>query len=111
MPVFFRQMTVLASAPWLWAAVACVAAVVAAGCSRSEKGRLVAEPEAPATTPEARQSAPPEAAFEPPPLEALDRDANWIDRPVKDALAVLREQQAKEPVLGTVAEALALKND
>ena len=111
MPVFFRQMTVRASAPWLWAAVACVAAVVAAGCSRSEKGRLVAEPEAPATTPEASQSAPPEAAFEPPPLEALDRDANWIDRPVKDALAVLREQQAKEPVLGTVAEALALKND
>jgi peptide/nickel transport system substrate-binding protein len=114
MPVFFRQMTVRASAPWLWAAVACVAAVVAAGCSRSEKGRLVAEPEAPAaqaTTTDARQSAPPEAAFEPPPLEALDRDAKWIDRPVKDALAVLREQQAKEPVLGTVAEALALKND
>ena len=111
MPVFFRQMTVRASAPWLWAAVACVAALVAGGCSRSEKGRLVAEPEAQATTPEAHQSAPPEAAFEPPPLEALDRDANWIDRPVKDALAVLREQQAKEPVLGTVAEALALKND
>ena len=114
MPVFFRQMTVRASAPWLWAAVACVAAVVAAGCSRSEKGRLVAEPEAPAaqaTTSEARQSTPQEAAFEPPPLEALDRDAKWIDRPVKDALAVLREQQAKEPVLGTVAEALTLKND
>jgi len=111
MPVLFRQITVRASAPWLWAAVACVAALVAGGCSRSEKGRLVAEPEAQATTPEARQSAPPEAAFEPPPLEALDRDANWIDRPVKDALAVLREQQAKEPVLGTVAEALALKND
>jgi peptide/nickel transport system substrate-binding protein len=104
-------MTVRASAPWLWAAVACVAALAAGGCSRSEKGRLVAEPEARATTPGARQSAPPEAAFEPPPLEALDRAANWIDRPVKDALALLREQQAKEPVLGTVAEALALKND
>jgi peptide/nickel transport system substrate-binding protein len=97
----------------MWAAVVC-AAVVAVGCGRSEKGRLVAEPEAAATqatTAEPRQSAPPEAAFEPPPLEALDRDAKWIDRPVKDALAVLREQQAKEPVLATVAEALALKND
>jgi peptide/nickel transport system substrate-binding protein len=110
-------MTVRASAPsgWvvMWAAVVC-AAVVAAGCGRSEKGRLVAEPEAPdtpATTAEARPSVPAETAFEPPPLEALDRDATWIDRPVKDALAVLREQQAKEPVLGTVAEALALKND
>ena len=114
MPVFFSQTTVRAPAPWTWAAVACVAAVAAAGCSRSEKGRLVAEPEAPAaqaTTAEARQSAQPEAAFEPPPLEALDRDAKWIDRPVKDALAVLREQQSKEPVLGTVAEALTLKND
>ena len=117
MPNFVSQMTVRASAPsgWagMWAAVVC-AAVVAAGCGRSEQGRLVAEPEAPATqatTAEARQSAPPEVAFEPPPLEALDRDAKWIDRPVKDALAVLREQQAKEPVLGTVAEALALKND
>jgi peptide/nickel transport system substrate-binding protein len=114
MPVFFSQTTVRAPAPWTWATVACVAAVAAAGCSRSEKGRLVAEPEAPAaqaTTAEARQSAQPEAAFEPPPLEALDRDAKWIDRPVKDALAVLREQQSKEPVLGTVAEALTLKND
>ena len=114
MPVFFSQTTVRAPAPWTWAAVACVAAVAAAGCSRSEKGRLVAEPEAPAaqaTTAEARQSAQPETAFEPPPLEALDRDAKWIDRPVKDALAVLREQQSKEPVLGTVAEALTLKND
>jgi peptide/nickel transport system substrate-binding protein len=117
MPIFVSQMTVRASAPsrWvaMWAAVVC-AAVVAVGCGRSEKGRLVAEPEAAATqatTAEPRQSAPPEAAFEPPPLEALDRDAKWIDRPVKDALAVLREQQAKEPVLGTVAEALALKND
>ena len=91
MPVFFSQTTVRAPAPWTWAAVACVAAVAAAGCSRSEKGRLVAEPEAPAaqaTTAEARQSAQPETAFEPPPLEALDRDAKWIDRPVKDALAV-----------------------
>jgi len=117
MPIFVSQMTVRASAPsrWvaMWAAVVC-AAVVAVGCGRSEKGRLVAEPEAAATqatTAEPRQSAPPEAAFEPPPLEALDRDAKWIDRPVKDALAVLREQQAKEPVLATVAEALALKND
>ena len=31
MPVFFSQTTVRAPAPWTWAAVACVAAVAAAG--------------------------------------------------------------------------------
>ena len=114
MPVFASQVAVRVPPPWMWAALTCVMAALAGGCGRSEKGRLVAEPEAAATRAtisEPRQSAPPEAAFEPPPLEALDRDAKWIDRPVKDALAVLREQQAKEPQLGTVAEALALKND
>ncbi|MFM7244286.1 MAG: peptide-binding protein [Planctomycetaceae bacterium] len=84
-----------------------------AGCSRSKKGRLVAEPEAPAA-PVAPIDAGPSrapAAFEPPSLEQVDRDARWIDRPVKDALVLLREEQAKEPVLGTVAEALEARND
>jgi len=90
----------------------CLALIV--GCGRTDKPPLVAEPESPAVAAVAVESppaAPPEEAFSPPPLEALDRDAKWIDRPVKEALAELREQQAKEPLLADVAEALALRND
>jgi len=89
-------------------------AVAVVGCGRSEKPRLVAEPESPAAPvmpPEPGPAAPAEATFLPPSLADLDRDAKWIDRPVKQGLAVLREQQAKEPVLASVAEALALRND
>jgi peptide/nickel transport system substrate-binding protein len=49
--------------------------------------------------------------FAPPPLEALDRDTKWIDRPVRDALADLAAELAKQPPTATPAEALALKND
>lgn len=49
--------------------------------------------------------------FAPPPLAELDAKAEWIDRPVKDSLAMLREYQASEKPLATAAEALALKND
>ena len=48
--------------------------------------------------------------FSPPPLETIDREAKWIDRPVKDGLEMLRAQQAQETPLVTVAEALALEN-
>jgi peptide/nickel transport system substrate-binding protein len=97
-----------------WALATAMTLAAVAGCGRAEKGRLVAEPEAPAAqSPPVEQVSPatPAPAFEPPPLEALDRDARWIDRPVKDAVALLREQQEKEPVVGTVAEALAATND
>jgi peptide/nickel transport system substrate-binding protein len=97
--------------PALVMAILVLAAV--AGCSRSEKGRLVAEPEAPATPAPPLDPGPSRAAaaFEPPALEVVDRDARWIDRPVKDALLLLRDEQAKEPVLGTVAEALQSRNE
>ena len=49
--------------------------------------------------------------FEPPALDALDRDAKWIDRPVRDGLELMRSQQKDEPLLATVEEALAIKND
>jgi peptide/nickel transport system substrate-binding protein len=56
-------------------------------------------------------TAPPAAEpFAPPALADLDRDAKWIDRPVKDGLAILRAAQAAETPLCTVAEALALEN-
>jgi hypothetical protein len=85
--------------------------VAGTGCGdRPEGPPLTAEPEAttpdqpPAvTTPEAGPAAP----FEPPALADLDRGVTWIDRPVRDALVVLREQQAAEEPLCTAAEALA----
>lgn len=60
-----------------------------------------------AVTPPEKQPEPP---FEAPPLADLDRDAKWIDRPVRDALADLAAELAKEPQLATSAEALALEN-
>jgi len=49
--------------------------------------------------------------FTPPSLSELDKTAGWQDRPVLDALELLRTKQAKEKPLATVAEALKLKND
>jgi len=49
--------------------------------------------------------------FEPPALDILNRDAKWIDRPVRDGLELMRSQQKDEPLLATVEEALAIKND
>lgn len=51
------------------------------------------------------------APFTPPPLAEIDKNAQWIDRPVLDSLEFTRQRQAKEKPLATVAEALALKND
>jgi peptide/nickel transport system substrate-binding protein len=53
----------------------------------------------------------PAEEFEPPALATLDAAAQWIDRPVRDGLAMLRAAQALEPVLATPEEALALEND
>ncbi len=100
-----------------WTGPACLAALMvlmACGCGRkANEPQLTAEPEAPSarTAPAEPAAKPPESAFEPPPLEALERDVKWIDRPVKDALALLRDEQSRETPLATVAEALALEND
>jgi peptide/nickel transport system substrate-binding protein len=92
-----------------------VACVAFAGCgTRQAEPPLKAEPEAPTARSSAADPVAPPAArqeFSPPPLESLDRDAKWIDRPVKDSLAVLRQQLADEPPLCTPAEALALVSD
>ena len=49
--------------------------------------------------------------FDPPPLAEVDQNTKWVDSPVVDALARLREAKAKEPPLVSVAEALAMRND
>src|SRR5262249_50400058 len=48
--------------------------------------------------------------FVPPPLSELDAKAGWTDQPVKDTLQMLRDKQAAEKPLVSVAQALALKN-
>lgn len=48
--------------------------------------------------------------FTPPPLEELNKTAEWVDRPVIDALQLLRATEATEKPLTTVAKALELKN-
>src|SRR5262245_1455968 len=48
--------------------------------------------------------------FDPPTLEELDKTAKWVQRPVVDAMKLLREKQAKGAPIGTVAQALAAKN-
>jgi peptide/nickel transport system substrate-binding protein len=47
--------------------------------------------------------------FDPPSWEDLQK-VQWIDQPVLDSLELLRERQAQETPLATVAEALALRN-
>ncbi|MFM8951645.1 MAG: peptide-binding protein [Planctomycetaceae bacterium] len=85
-----------------------------AGCSPPADDPIAAAKPEPVGTagaevvpPAARQA----EAFEPPPLDRLEANATWIDRPVRDGLALLRAAQEKEPMLATAAEALDLKND
>jgi peptide/nickel transport system substrate-binding protein len=54
---------------------------------------------------------PPARPFAPPALEEIERSAKWIDRPVRDAMEMMRAAQREEKPLCTVAEALALAND
>ena len=49
--------------------------------------------------------------FDPPTLDELDAVVEWVDQPVLDSMALMRQRQAGEEVLATVPEALALKND
>mgnify|MGYP003342177739 FL=1 len=84
-------------------------------------GKKADEPDAPAavvaTTPAQPETKdpppvqPPAGPFVAPPLAELEQSATWIDRPVKDGLVMLREQQAQETQLCSVADALALAND
>jgi peptide/nickel transport system substrate-binding protein len=97
------------------AALGLAAWLAAAGCGgRRDDLAAMPKPE-PSTGPVAAAGPPPPAVaaepFVPPALEALDRDAKWIDRPVREGLVLLAEEQAGEEPLCTVAEALALAND
>jgi len=85
-----------------------------AGCGSPSDDPIAAakpEPVAVAVTDVVPPALRPDEAFEPPPLDRLEANATWIDRPVRDGLALLRAAQEKEPVLASVAEALELEND
>jgi len=86
--------------------------LLAAGCGRRERPAADAglRPEAELSGPAPATGEPP-APFSPPPLAEIDRETRWIDRPVRDGLALLRADQSAERPLATVAEALELRND
>ncbi|MFM7107522.1 MAG: ABC transporter substrate-binding protein, partial [Planctomycetaceae bacterium] len=86
------------------------ALALATGCRRAATTPVLppAEPTA-GTTPVAPQE--PDAVTPPSTRAALERLANWIDRPVRDALALEREREAREPPPCTVDEAFASDDD
>lgn len=49
--------------------------------------------------------------FDPPPLEELDKTAEWIDRPVLDGMEVLRQEQSQQAKPIPVEGALRLENN
>ena len=96
-------------------AVACLAIVASACGRRAEEAATKPLPAAAgsgsqaATKAAAAKDQPPEP-FDPPALADLEKSVTWIDRPVRDGMAILRAEQAKQPAAVPVAEALALEN-
>lgn len=82
------------------------ALLVAGGCRRTAAPRLPPAESSAAAPPES--AAAPPAVASPPTRADLDASATWIDRPVRDARALAREAQARDPAPPTVAEAFAL---
>ena len=72
--------------------------------AESTTGQTAANPTAGATPDRSPEP------FDPPELSAVNADTTWIDRPVRDGLTLLREQQAQETPALPVSEALSLRN-
>lgn len=91
----------------LWTAASFAAAV---GCSSSgdSSGESPADEQ---TATEPFQLGDLIEPFDPPPLEELDKRAQWYDRPVISGIERLRKQQAKQAKPLPVEEALALRNN
>ncbi|MBI1903302.1 MAG: peptide ABC transporter substrate-binding protein [Planctomycetia bacterium] len=86
-----------------WCAIAIVA-LLSSGCS--------SQPPTTTTTTQATEVKQPTLqTFDPPPLEKLLADHQWIERPVVDSLKLRREFEKDKKPLVSVAEALAMKND
>ena len=90
---------------FLWCFLLCPIYV---GCSGSKPIEPAPPSELTASAEERKEPLPvtelqPLDSFEVPKLSDLDKEANWIERPVRDGLVLLREAQSKEKVLGSVA--------
>ncbi|MFM8578084.1 MAG: peptide-binding protein [Planctomycetaceae bacterium] len=102
------------SAPTLSVIVLAMAGVVV-GCGRKAEDPLEGIKPEPVGIVESRNDqAPAERLlepFEPPSLEELDRRVKWVARPVRNALALMGEEQRNSPPKAAVAEALDRFND
>jgi len=90
--------------------------IASTGCGGSKSVQEAPPSELTASAEERKEPLPvtalqPPDPFDVPKIDELDKEANWIDRPVRNGLVLLRESQSKEKVLGSVAAALAARND
>lgn len=92
-------------------ALSAVALALATGCRRE----AAVPPLPPPEVTQADEAAPPDEAAADVPLPAtladLDRQVTWVQRPVRDALAQARSQEAAAADAGAAADPLALVND
>src|SRR5690606_16863999 len=89
----------------------CLLSGLLIGCSSKSNKNLPAEPESDAPAQKPFVLGDLIEPFTPPSLEELESQVKWIDQPVVDAMAKLREQKKSEPPLISVEEALAMRND
>ncbi len=90
--------------------------IACTGCGGSESVEETPPSELTASAEERKEPLPvpvlqPPDPFDVPEIDELDTEANWIDRPVRNGLVLLRESQSKEKVLGSVVDALRARND
>jgi len=99
-----------------WCGCGLFLAGLLAGCGGGGASPEIPAPELNESAEERKEPLPaielaPLEPFDAPPLADLESEANWIERPVRDGLVLLREAQADEKLLGTVSAALAMRNE
>jgi peptide/nickel transport system substrate-binding protein len=90
--------------------------IASTGCGGSKSIQETPPSELTASAEERKEPLPvtalqPPDPFDVPQIDELDMEANWLDRPVRNGLVLLRESQSKEKVRGSVADALSAQND
>ncbi len=108
-------MSKLSRFPFVWLLVLTICSFGITGCGGSDdSGSSTSNDETNTTSSTDQEEKEPEVLLQPfdaPPLEELEAKVKWVDRPVLDAMELMREKQANETPMATVEEALALKND
>ena len=90
--------------------------IASTGCGGSKSIQETPPSELTASAEERKEPLPVTALQPPDPfdvlqIDELDMEANWLDRPVRNGLVLLRESQSKEKVRVSVADALSAQND